>query len=172
MLIYLQAIEEPEDRSKFEQVYLAYRGLMFHVAKQLLNSDEDAWDAVHDAFVSITKNIKKISEPVCPKTKGFVVIVVERKSLDILRRRKRMPTGELDDELPGVPIDCEGGSALAQCIARLPARYREIILLKYDQGYTTREVAQIMGLTLANTQSLDQRAKKRLEKLCKEEGLL
>ena len=172
MLIYLQAIEEPEERSKFEQVYLAYRGLMFYVAKQLLGSDEDAWDAVHDAFVSIAKNIKKISEPVCPKTKGFVVIIVERKALDILRRRLRMPTDELDDELPGVPIDYEGGSALGQCIARLPARYREIILLKYDQGYTTREVAQIMGLTLANAQSLDKRAKKRLEKICKEEGLL
>ena len=35
MLIYLQMIDGPEDRSKFEQLYLAYRGLMYFIAVEL-----------------------------------------------------------------------------------------------------------------------------------------
>ena len=32
MLIYLQMIETPEEKSEVEQIYLEYRGLMYHTA--------------------------------------------------------------------------------------------------------------------------------------------
>jgi RNA polymerase sigma-70 factor (ECF subfamily) len=70
MLSYLQMIETPQQRSDFEKIYLTYRGLMFHIANNILQNDEDAEDAVHNAFVAIAENIQKIEEPVCPKTKG------------------------------------------------------------------------------------------------------
>ena len=64
MLIYLQMIDTPEERSKFEQIYLEYKGLMFHVAYDILHNEQDAEDAVHQAFVKVAENIKKIGEPV------------------------------------------------------------------------------------------------------------
>ena len=51
MLIYLQIIETDEDKSKFEQIYETYRGLMFHTAFKVLTHEQDAEDAVHHAFV-------------------------------------------------------------------------------------------------------------------------
>ena len=50
MLIYLQMIDTPEERSKFELLYREYRGLMFHVANRILENDQDAEDAVHQAL--------------------------------------------------------------------------------------------------------------------------
>lgn len=76
MLIYLQIIENDKDKSKFEQIYEAYRGLMFHTAFKVLTHGQDAEDAVHHAFVKIAENITKISEPVCPKTKSFLRILL------------------------------------------------------------------------------------------------
>ena len=35
MIIYLQMIESDEDKSKFEQLYIMYKGLMFHVAMKI-----------------------------------------------------------------------------------------------------------------------------------------
>ena len=52
MIVYLQMIDTPEDRSKFEQLYLEYRGLMFHAANQILHNEQDAEDAVHQAFLT------------------------------------------------------------------------------------------------------------------------
>ena len=69
MLIYLQMIDGPEDRSKFEQLYLAYRGLMYFIAESILGNEQDAEDAVHDAFVSVAKNISKIADPERAKPK-------------------------------------------------------------------------------------------------------
>lgn len=51
MLLYLQMLETPEEKSLFEQIYLEYRGLMYHVAYEILHNDQDAEDAVHQAFV-------------------------------------------------------------------------------------------------------------------------
>ena len=59
MLVYLQMIETPDDRSKFEIIYLEYRDYMYRVAFAILHNVEDAEDAVHYAFVKIAENIKK-----------------------------------------------------------------------------------------------------------------
>ena len=53
MLIYLQMIETPEDRSKFETLYEEYRDVMYAVAKKILRNNMDAEDALHQAFVNI-----------------------------------------------------------------------------------------------------------------------
>ena len=72
MIIYLQMIESDEDKSKFEQLYIMYKGLMFHVAMKILKNEFDAEDAVHQAFLSLIENLKKISDVKCPKTRACV----------------------------------------------------------------------------------------------------
>lgn len=67
MIIYLQMIESDEDKSKFEQLYIMYKGLMFHVAMKILKNEFDAEDAVHQAFLSLIENLKKISDVKCQK---------------------------------------------------------------------------------------------------------
>ena len=73
MLIYLQMIETPEDRSKFEIIYTEYRNMMYSVAFKILQNVMDAEDATHQAFVKIAENIKKVSDPMCPKSRNYFV---------------------------------------------------------------------------------------------------
>ena len=172
MMLYLQMIDAPEDRSKFEQLYLEYRGLMFHVAYKILGNEQDAEDTVHQAFLKIAETIEKIGAPDCPKTRGYVVTIVENKAIDLYRRRQRRQVVALRDDLPGVPAVYEGENALTACILKLPARYREVILLRYFHGYRVKEVAAILGLSFAAASKLDQRAKNRLKDLYEKEGQL
>ena len=171
MLLYLQMLETPEEKSKFEQLYLEYKGLMFHVAYEILHNEQDAEDAVHQAFVKIAENIKKIDDPICPKTHSYVVTIVEHEAIDQYRRIKRRRTVPLTDELHGIEVAYDGENALAACILKLPARYREMILLRYHHGYSVREIAEILGLSLPTAIKLNQRAKKKLEDFCRKEGI-
>lgn len=172
MLIYLQTIEDPAQRSKFERLYEAYRGLMFYAAREKLGNDQDAEDVVHDAFIKLAKNINKISNPVCPKTRAYVVLTVESVSIDLLRKRSRRPTTPLSEDEPGLTVTYEGDNALTRCILNLPARDREIILLRFWQGYSPREAARMLGISEAAARKREQRAKEKLEALCREEELL
>ena len=172
MMIYLQMIDTPEGRSKFEQLYLEYRGLMFHVANKILHNEQDAEDMVHQAFLKVAEHIEKIGEPKCPKTQSYIVTIVENQAIDLYRRRQKRQVVALNDELPGVAAVYEGENALAACVLKLPARYREVILLRYFQGYSVKEVAAILGLSLSAASKLDQRAKNRLKALYEKEGKL
>lgn len=91
MFIYLMMIDSLEDQSKFERVYLEYKGLMYHVAYKILNNEQDAEDAVHNAFLKIAEYIERIGDPVCPKTQNYVVTIVENKAIDIYRATLTMP---------------------------------------------------------------------------------
>lgn len=164
MLIYLQMIEADEDKSKLEQLYIKYRGLMYRIAYGFLHSEHDAEDAVHQAFLSIIENFKKISEVECQKTKAFCVIAVERKALTMIRNRKKI-ADEYEIELDGVEFPMPGDSDLADAMARLSGRYREVILLRFYFGYTTKEIADILEISHAAVLKLIWRAKQALAKL-------
>ena len=41
-MLYLQLIESEDDQVKFEKIYKQYRNLMFYVAFNLLDNEQDA----------------------------------------------------------------------------------------------------------------------------------
>lgn len=172
MFVYLMMIDSPEDQSKFERVYREYKGLMYYVAYKVLNNGPDAEDAVHNAFVKIVEIIQKIGEPVCQKTQNYVVTIVENKAIDLYRANQRKETVEYIDDVVGITVENQSLSDLAQCMAKLSSRYRQVILLKYYHGYSCKEIAKQLNITEANAIKLDQRAKTKLLQLCKEEGVL
>lgn len=108
----------------------------------------------------------------CPKTHSYVVTIVENKAIDQYRKRQKHQTVELIDDIQGTEAHYEGNNDLTKCILKLPARYREMILLRYHHGYSVREITNIMDISLAAAIKLDQRAKNKLKKLCEEAGIL
>lgn len=146
--------------------------MLFYLARRILGNDQDAEDAVQEAFLTIFEKIEKISEIDCPKTRAFLVTIVESKAIDLYRKKARAPKTELLEELQGVWTPAFGEEGLAQCLKRLPRRYRGWLLLRYHQGYGVGEAARLLDLSLDAAYKLDQRARKRLEVLCREEGIL
>ena len=119
MMIYLTMIDTPEDRDLFEAIYTKYRYLMLHVANKVLLNHHDAEDAVHEAFISVIKNIKKFSDVASPKTRLLIVLIVERKAIDILRKRQKENVLELNEDIIGIEVPAPGDLGIADAIARL-----------------------------------------------------
>lgn len=172
MLIYLQMIETTEERSKFESIYLLYRDTMYAVACRILDNPQDAEDAVHYAFLKVIENISKISEIDCPKTKGYIVTIVENRAIDIYRRKKAHPTVPYDEKTVATTVVYDGSDALAGCILKLSPRQRNLLILKYHHGYELKEVAKMLGITYSNALTIEKRAKKKLKSLCEEAELI
>ncbi len=171
MFLYIQSIETAQGRAKFEALYLRYRDMMFHLANRILNNDRDAEDAVHNAFLYLVEHLEKIEDLECPKTRAYIVTIVESKAIDIYRRKSRHPNLPLEEAELGWQPDLSQASAIARCFSRLPQRYRHALLLKYSQGYSDQEIAKLLYITPANAAKLVYRAKQRLDIICKEEGI-
>lgn len=172
MIVYLSALDSLEKKSKFEEIYVSYRKQMYYAAFRILQHDEDAEDAVHQAFVKIAENIEKFSEAQCPKTRSLCVTIVENKAIDIYRKRQRSVNIGLGDWIATAPVPDSGTGRLSRCIAQLPPTYRHVLILHQIHGYKYKEIAKILDMTVANALKINQRAVAKLEKICIEEGVL
>lgn len=167
MLIYLSMLETPWEKSKFEQIYHTYRNLMLRTAYRILGDAKDTEDVVHQAFLKIIENFEKIDEIKCHKTRSFVVTIVERTAIDLYRQRKRRSAIPMDEESINVPAPsqiekAEGYTDLERAMATLPARYRQVILLRFDDGLSYEEIARLLSTTPANVRKLVERARAQL----------
>lgn len=171
-------LDTEEEKSKFEEIYFKYRQLMFQVANGILKDEYLAEDAVHKSFIKIMKHLDKIKEIECPKTKGFVVIIVKNTAIDLYRKRKRENIVQIDEEVlmeyRGTTVDQEVidkiENPLTVAILALPHHYSELILLKYNHNYTDKQIAGLLGLSEDNVKKRLQRAKKKLKEIIKEVG--
>ena len=162
MIVYLSVLDSQEKKSKFEQLYLAYRKQMYYAAFQILQHDEDSEDAVHHAFIKIAENIEKFFDVECPKTRSLCVTIVENKAIDHTRKY-RHESAIYEDALNGIQIPMPGDHGLADAIASLAPQYRQVILLRYVNGYGVKEIAEMLNKSLPNVEKLLWRAKKKLE---------
>ena len=174
LCFYTSLIDDADEKTKFERIYDAYKDLMFYVANRILGDTRDSEDVVHQSFLKVIEILDKIPSACCPQTRSLVVTITERKALDLYRKRKRqtmLPIDEGNMETANTIDGIAESSAIAQSIAMLPPKYRELLLLKYDNGYSDKEIADMLGMTSENVRKTIQRAKRKLQVLLEENGV-
>lgn len=167
MFIDLTMIDASEEKQKIEILYERYRKLMYYTANAVLGDARDSEDAVHDAFLKIIEILDKIDAPESPRTKALIVTITENKAIDLYRRRRSKKMVSFEEEYIGVPgaLDIEQveeRNRLAAAIAALPGRYRDVLILKYAQGYSMEEIAGMLSMSKENVKKTIQRARKKL----------
>ena len=155
-------IDSVEDKSKFEELYIKYRQLMKYEANKILDDDYLAEDAVHNSFIKIAKHIGSVEKIDSHKTAAFVVIIVRRTALDILRKERAHKIVDIDDYKERTAVEYYDDyrfsvDELVGKIEKLPEQYREILSLKCSGTLTDKEIADVLGIS-------HQAERKRLER--------
>lgn len=171
LMFYLQSIEDDADKTKFEMLYRKYHDLMIYTAMQILHHQQDAEDAVHQSFLTLIDNLNRVRDITSKETKSYLIVITEHKAIDILRARKKISDLDYEEELGGLQVELPEENDLANAIAKLPARYREVLLLRYGNGYTNSELGAILGIKSGSVQRLIFRAKETLQKNLEKEGI-
>ena len=171
MFLYLAMIDSDADKSKFEILYSEYKNLMYYTANRILRNSRDAEDVGHQVFLKVIEILDTISSPRCHKTRALLVTITEHKAIDLYRRKQRRGALPLE-ETEELSVSPQEPMGLAECILKLPPNYRQVILLKYHQGFSCGEIAAMLGITLSAAQKLDQRAKEKLRQIAEKEGIL
>lgn len=179
--LYLAMLPAEETRDKFEQLYYAYRNLMFVVAQNILDDPQLAEDAVHNAFLKIIPYFERIGDIEGHHTKSFMIIVSEGAAVNLYNQRKKDQWVSLDitDFLPGLSVEdgvdeiTETNLAaedLLQRIRQLPENYRYVLLLKYIHELDDHEIAQLLEIKPATVRQRISRAKATLYRYQQEEA--
>jgi len=161
VLVYTQAIEGAAGKHLFEEVYAAYCGRLLTLAHRRLPERQDAEDAVHQAFLALAEHFDRLSRLPRQQLEAYLVVVTERKCIDLLRQQSHRTGVPFDEAMAAVtPPPC--GSPVADAMGHLSPRYREALLLRYGCGYSVGETAKLLEVSYAAGQKLLQRAKEAL----------
>ena len=149
-----------DHRQSFEEFYARMHGPLLDHAERFVGK-EDARDAESEAMVVIWRNWPALSlEKRSDKYAfGVVTVIVRAKAKANANANRRIVS--LDDvgpeldrraiaEAPSLydetPVDTRP-DVLEAALAAMPARRREVLLLRYERGFSHREVAEALGLT-------------------------
>lgn len=160
----------------FNRLILAYQDLAFNVAYRMLNDEDQAADAVQNAFISAWRNLSSYRGG---SFKAWVMRMVTNGCYDELRRQKRRPTTPLeplnnedqeemdspqwmasDEPQPETTMEqAELEHALAHCLENLPQDFRAVVVLVDVQGMDYEEVAVSTRAPLGTVKSRLARAR-------------
>ena len=147
----------------FTQLVETYQKPLLNLCYMYLHDRTQAEDAVQEAFLKAYRSLPAFRGDSHVKT--WLMRIAINVCRDMQRsgwftRINRFITPE---DLPERAAERdEDASLLADAIQRLPARYREVVLLYYDQNMTMPEIAGVLGI---NASSVSRRLKTACMKL-------
>lgn len=174
MIVYISMIESREDKRKFEKLYKKYKQMMFYIANKILRDIYLSEDVVHQAFIRIMNNLDKIEEVDSKKTKAFVVVIVENIAIDCYRKRKKENRVSFDEIEIYISDETEKDnlilSDIEEAILRIQTNYASVLRLKYAQGYSNKEISEILNISEENVRQRISRGKKKLQEILNVDG--
>lgn len=156
------------NETEFADRVLAMEGTLFRVASAILNNTADCDDACQTAILKAWEHRKSLRETRYFET--WLTRICINECRNVLRRRRFFPRVRHEAvEARANPRDEQVREALFQ----LDVKTRVLLVLKYAEMYSTREIAKMFGLSEGTVKGRLQRGRRKLrEKLMKMEGKL
>jgi RNA polymerase sigma-70 factor (ECF subfamily) len=175
------------DDAAFEAVVLANTPRLLAVARRFLPEEQDALDAVQDAFLSAFKGVAKFDGG--SKLSTWLHRITVNTCLMKLRSRRRRPQRSIEDLLPSFDATEHhvGGvrswdrspaanpgrglemrelrQQVRKAIDELPDDFRDVILLRDIEGLDTHETSVMLGISDAAVKTRLHRARQALRTL-------
>lgn len=160
---------QSDDESKIAELYSQYEQSMYYEARDILQDDYLAEDAVHEAFIRLIRNRNNLKDIESPQTKSYVKKTLQSAAIDIYRRNKkeREHTCNIDEADP-VFSDFDEPEYIADLIDTLPPKLASIIRCRLIYGLSVNETAAVLKLTANCVKKRYERARKMLAEILKE----
>jgi RNA polymerase sigma-70 factor (ECF subfamily) len=153
------------DGHAYEVLVRRYSAQMLAVARRLLRNEEDARDAVQEAFMNAFRALPRFRANA--KLSTWLHRIVTNAALMKLRSANRRPEVSLEPLLPAfdeeghhaepvdlLPVTAEAAlqsketrGLVRACIEQLPIQYRTVLILRNIEELDTPEVAAILEIT-------------------------
>jgi len=168
------------DRQQFESQMLCHMEAAYNLARWLLRDPMEAEDVVQTAYIKAFKAFKQFKGG---NASAWLLTIVRNTAFNTIKQRKRVgnlvsfdealldnsgsdvhslnasqipPEELLDNDIVKQHID--------KAIGQLPLKYREVIYLREIEGYSYKEIAEILDIASGTVMSRLSRGRSSLRK--------
>jgi RNA polymerase sigma-70 factor (ECF subfamily) len=141
-----------DDLKAFETLVARHQNRVYRMAHQMLRREEDAWDVSQEIFIKIYNARASYVENA--KFTTWLYRIANNAVIDRLRQLKRKQnTSSLDDMVHEPPAEektthqklvlGEMVDRMSQALGNLSERQRGMVIMKYYEGFSVKEIAEV-----------------------------
>lgn len=182
------AREDQGRQERLEAEALTHLDALYRTALRLSRNPQDAEDLVQEAYLNAFRSLDRFEEGT--NLRAWLFRILNNAFISQYRRRKRRPSSSIEDVTEYYLYDhlAEGGvapkpenperevlsrigdDAVLAALEELPVEFRQVELLADVEGFSYREIADILDIPIGTVMSRLYRARRRLQKLLWEEA--
>ncbi|HOF50504.1 MAG TPA: RNA polymerase sigma factor [Candidatus Colwellbacteria bacterium] len=162
--------------SSFAKLVREHLNAVYNFAYRLTGNKDDAADISQETFLKAWKRRGNIDPEM--NIRAWLFTIAKNLVIDSARKRKTVPFSDFTDQndrsleemIQSDDLSPEellvrdsDKKALRKLVFKLPLIYRETLILKYDEGMSFKEIAEILGISPNTVKSRHQRAILRLK---------
>lgn len=150
------------------ELYNRYSPKMLAVCYRFAPSREDAEDMLQEGFIRVFSQMHSFQHK--GSFEGWIRKIIVHSCINILKRNKRFNDNvDLEEAMQAgvketIPSIMQA-KQVVECIRLLPIGYRTVLNLYAIEGYSHREIAEIMDIEESTSRSQYTRAKNMLEQI-------
>ncbi|MCI9374484.1 MAG: RNA polymerase sigma factor [Lachnospiraceae bacterium] len=148
---------------KIEALMDSYGNLLWRTGIMMLGEPQDVQDMIQEVLLKYMQKRPVFHD--AEHEKAWLLRVAVNLCRDMLRlrsRRRYFPIDELEPEAVG-STDAESREILEE-IAMLPQKWKSVLLLHYIEGYSLKEISEILDVSENAVKKRMQRAKEALRR--------
>lgn len=143
------------------QLYKQYSKAMYNIAMRFLNNKMDAEDILQESFVKAFSRLGELENRAAFGSWLKRIVINDCISL---QRKRKVAFEEIDEQRHGDAIETDGDVPLVdpvlvhEAIKELPAKGRSVLVLRALEGYSHREIAESLDITVSTSKTQYHRA--------------
>ena len=164
------------DVNTFSFLVKRYQNFVYTITYRVVRNTEEAEEVAQDTFVKAFKSLASYKGDA--KFSTWLYTIAYRKSLDAIKKRKRIPTFGIIEEISEGEIERVGDALkylekkekqqkILEAIHKLPQEEAVLITLYYYDDKSVSEISEIVGLTTDNVKIKLSRSRKKLYSILK-----
>jgi RNA polymerase sigma-70 factor (ECF subfamily) len=170
----LVRLAQEGDTRAFDELVVRYRDKVYRLSFKILRNEDDAAEALQDAFTSAYRGLKKFKAESTFST--WLYRVATNASLMKYRKRRddhlsleQSQSATRDAEPLSIPdwsqqpleelLDSETREVMEEGLRRLPEDLRTVFILRDEEGHSNAEVAEMLELSVPAVKSRLHRAR-------------
>jgi RNA polymerase sigma-70 factor (ECF subfamily) len=171
LLNLIKKAQKGNDKA-FSTLFQQYEQEIYRTAFVYAKNQSDALDVVQETAYRSFKSIKNLKEPKYLKT--WLIRIAISCAIDLLRKQKNVVQmkPEYEEFISGdVNEDIDLEMTVQGLIERLNADEKSVIILRFYEGLTIKEVSEALNIPLGTAKTILYRALNKLRKDLKGDGV-
>ena len=150
------------DDMHLKRITEEYGNMVFRLCLIYIKNYTDAEDAYQEVFIKIIEKAPQFNSK--EHEKAWLIKVTINHCKNILKKYKNKKLITLDENI-FISINNKNEQDIIQNVLTLPINYRNVIYLYYYEGYSTKEISNIIKTKEVTIRSWLKRARDELRKL-------